>query len=93
MNKSKEQTLYGAKSCKLQAKGFKAAEWSALRAGSDWGFLNDEDGGLIYWFKDPGARDDFQRIFGGIGVTLRRKDEDLTGQRALAFLKNAKEVA
>lgn len=84
-------TLYGVKhpSTTSSDGSVKAVNWAELRAPNAWGRMNDHNGALIIWFHDPTVRDEFRAMFGGIQVTMQRKDEVLTGDKAKALLRRA----
>lgn len=96
MAKSSEATLYGVKNPNTHNKTgeFAALHWAKLRAPNAWGHMTDDEGDLIVWFNDPGARDDFNEHFSGVKVTLHRRNEQThVGNKALDLLKRAKQGA
>ncbi|MDX5412853.1 MAG: hypothetical protein LPK02_07375 [Rhodobacterales bacterium] len=90
MAKSAEITLFGVKHYNPTHHGVPAHHWAQMRAPGAWGFMNDHDRMSIVWFNDIGAREEFIALFGGLRVTLRRKDETLVGEKAADFLRNAR---
>lgn len=92
MAKSSASKLYGAKGPRLYSQDgeLQAREWAQLRAPGAWGEMKDGDQVLVIWFNDPGARDEFLRLFGGVSVTLHRREEiTLHGDAAVNFLRKA----
>lgn len=89
MAKSAEITLFGVKHYNPNHNGVAAHVWAQIRAPKAWGHMTDEHNASIVWFRDVAARDEFLANFGGLRVTLRRKDEVLTGDRALDFMHRA----
>jgi len=93
MAKSGEQTLFGVKDPKTQVNELNILRWCEYRAPDAWGHMKAKMQGkdsMIVWFNDPGARQDFQDIFGGVSVTLHRNETKvLTGDAAQNFLRKA----
>lgn len=89
MTKSTESTLFGVKHYNPTHNGMPALHWAQFRAPGAWGHMNDDDRVAIIWFRNIAARDDFISTFGGLRVTLQRKDEVVTGDKAMEFLRAA----
>lgn len=92
MAKSSAPTLYGVKHPNPTSVDgtIKALDWAEKRAPGAWGHMTDEDKARIVWFNDPGARDEFKAMFGGLNVTLHRREErTFEGLDALNLLRRA----
>jgi hypothetical protein len=83
--------LYGVQGFKEHAGGaFNADQWAKLRAGEGGSGRMTGHENNIMWFKDPGARAEFQSIFGGQNVTLHPKtnnDQDALQKAAKEMLR------
>lgn len=91
MTKSNEPTLFGARHPSPTSSDgtLRAKEWAELRAPGAWGSLKGADAWTV-WFNDPGARDEFIKIFGGLAVRLDRIEENThVGTSAVDLLKQA----
>lgn len=96
MTKSKETVLYGVRGYQERKDMAHPDEFARLRTypprGDEqlYGKMATPEG-TIMWFVDPGARDDFFSYFGGVKVTLARKIEVVTGDKATTLLKGLKQ--
>jgi len=91
MAKSSEAVLFGVRSFAERKGEVHPDRWTRLRCGTNTGestygnLMTDQ--GPVMWFKDPGARDEFQKMFGGVPVTISRKVEIKRGSEAQQLLK------
>jgi hypothetical protein len=77
-------TLYGVQDYRNNNGELTALEWAEMRCPEGQSGQMEGTKRNVMWFADPGARDEFQGIFGGINVTLHRKP-DAQAQMAAAI--------